>query len=306
MPNLTLPRVVQWNFSGEHSLSARDTVSIGYVGAAGRQLIRREVGGLGNSPTAWVALTTNRASSDYHSLAAQYRRRVARGLEALISYSWSHSLDNDSSDSFLVWAGAGAGAALDRGSSDFDLRHSLTGSFSYALPGVVRGWSVDGIFRARSGFPITVLQAEQYVGVNFTNAFRPDMVANVPIWIADPAAPGGRVLNPLAFRTTDAGRQGSLGRNALAGFGMSQLDVAVRREFRLADRRAIELRIEAFNALNHANFADPVKYLNSPFFGQSTSMLNMMLGTGSPGSGLAPMLQAGGARSVEAVVRFRF
>jgi hypothetical protein len=80
----------------------------------------------------------------------------------------------------------------------------------------------------------------------------------------------------------------------------------LRREFHVADRRAIELRIEAFNALNHANFADPVKYLNSPLFGQSTSMLNMMLGTGSPGSGLAPMLQAGGARSVEAVLRFRF
>jgi hypothetical protein len=306
MPNLTLPRVAQWNFSVEHSLSARDTVSISYVGAAGRQLIRREVGGLGNSPTAWVALTTNRASSDYHSLAAQYRRRVARGLEALLSYAWSHSLDDASSDSFLVWAGASAGSAVDRGSSDFDLRHSLAASFSYALPGVVRGWSVDGMFRARSGFPITVLQAEQYIGINFSNAFRPDLVANVPLWIADQAAPSGRVLNSLAFSATDAGRQGSLGRNALSGFGMSQLDVAVRREFRVADRRAIELRIEAFNALNHANFADPVKYLNSPFFGQSTSMLNMMLGTGSPGSGLAPMLQAGGARSVEAVLRFRF
>jgi hypothetical protein len=306
MPNLTLPRVVQWNFSVEHSLSARDTVSISYVGAAGRQLIRREVGGLGNSPTAWVALTTNRASSDYHSLAAQYRRRVARGLEALLSYSWSHSLDNASSDSFLVWAGGGAGAALDRGSSDFDLRHSLTASFSYALPGVARGWSVDGIFRARSGFPITVLQAEQYIGINFTNAFRPDLVSNVPVWIADPGAPGGRILNPEAFGTTGSGRQGGLGRNALSGFGMSQLDVAVRREFRVAERRSVELRIEAFNALNHANFADPVKFLNSPFFGQSTSMLNMMLGTGSPGSGLAPMLQAGGARSVEAVLRFRF
>jgi hypothetical protein len=171
---------------------------------------------------------------------------------------------------------------------------------------VVRGWSVDGIFRARSGFPITVLQAEQYIGINFANAFRPDLVANVPVWIGDPAAPGGRVLNPQAFLTTAAGRQGDLGRNALSGFGMSQLDVAVRREFRVADRRTIELRIEAFNVLNHANFADPVKYLNSPFFGQSTSMLNMMLGTGSPGSGLAPMLQAGGARSVEAVLRFRF
>ena len=80
----------------------------------------------------------------------------------------------------------------------------------------------------------------------------------------------------------------------------------MRREFRVAERRTIDVRVEAFNALNHPNFADPVKYLNSPFFGQSISMLNMMLGTGSPGSGLAPMLENGGARSLEVVVRFRF
>jgi len=306
MPNLTLPLVGQWNFSVDRSLSPRDVISVGYVGSAGRQLIRREVGGAGSSPTAWVALTTNHGSSDYHSLVAQYRRRVARGLEGLVSYAWSHSLDNDSSDAFLLWAGAGSEAALDHGSSDFDLRHSLSASLSYSLPGPAKGWSLDGIFRARTGFPITVLQAEQYMGITFSNAFRPDLVANVPVWIADTAAPGGRRLNPQAFQWTRGGRQGNLGRNGLAGFGMSQLDLALRREFRVADRRAIEFRLEAFNAFNHANFADPVKYLNSPYFGQSTSMLNMMLGTGSTGSGLGPLLQAGGARSVEAVLRFRF
>ncbi|PWU08569.1 MAG: hypothetical protein C5B51_07645, partial [Terriglobia bacterium] len=259
-----------------------------------------------SSPTAWVALTTNHGASDYHSFVAQYRRRVARGLEGIFSYTWSHSLDNDSSDSFLVWAGEGAEAARDRGSSDFDLRHSLTASLSYALPGLAKGWSVDGIFRARTGFPITVLQAEQYMGISFMNAFRPDLIPNVPVWLPDDAAPGDRRLNPQAFARGATGQQGNLGRNALSGFGMSQLDVAVRREFRVADRGVLELRLEAFNAFNRANFADPVKYQNSPFFGQSGSMLNLMLGTGSSGSGLAPLLESGGARSVEAVLRFRF
>jgi hypothetical protein len=87
---------------------------------------------------------------------------------------------------------------------------------------------------------------------------------------------------------------------------MSQLDVAVRREFRLSEHRSILLRVEAYNALNHANFADPVRYLNSPVFGQSTSMLNLMLGTGSPGSGLSPLLQTGGPRSLQGFVRFQF
>jgi hypothetical protein len=66
------------------------------------------------------------------------------------------------------------------------------------------------------------------------------------------------------------------------------------------------LRIEAFNATNHPNFADPVKFLNSPVFGRPVSMLNLMLGTGSPGSGLAPLLQTGGPRSVQVGLRFRF
>jgi hypothetical protein len=46
--------------------------------------------------------------------------------------------------------------------------------------------------------------------------------------------------------------------------------------------------------------------MDSPFFGQSTSLLNMELGTGSPGSGLAPALQTGGPRAVQLALRFHF
>jgi hypothetical protein len=306
LPALTLPQVVQWSASVEHSLSPHDMVSIGYMGALGQDLIRREVGGAGSSPTRWVALTTNNGASNYEGLVVQYRRRLQRGLESLVSYSWSHSIDNGSSDAFLLWAGPGSGAARDHASSDFDLRQSLAASFSYSLPSMAKGWSIDGILRARSGFPITILQAEQSTGIPFMNAFRPDLVPNTPLWIIDGNAPGGRRLNPRAFHTLPAGTQGNLGRNAISGFGMSQLDLALRRQFRISDRSGLEFRLEAFNALNHANFADPVRYLSSPFFGQSTSMLNLMLGTGSAGSGLSPLLQNGGARSVEAVVKFRF
>jgi len=306
MPDLRLPEIAQWNASIDQSLTSRDFVSVGYVGSAGWRLIRREIGGPGSTQTNWEALTTNNGRSEYHALVAQYRRRVTQGLGALVSYAWSHALDNSSSDSFLFWAGPGSGLARDNGSSDFDLRHSLSASLDYSLPGIAKGWSLAGTFRARSGFPITVLNSDQYAGIAFTNAFRPDLVPGVPVWVADPGAPGGRILNPLAFTATKPGQQGDLGRNAISGFGMWQLDFSLHREFRFAESRALELRVEAFNALNHPNFADPVRYLNSPYFGQSTSMLNLMLGTGSPGSGLAPMLQTGGPRSVEAVLRVRF
>jgi len=309
LPNLRLPLVKQWSASVEHALDDRDVVSAGYAGSSGANLIRREMGGPGSTPSLWLALATNHGSSDYHSFEAQYRRRLARGVQALVSYAWSHSIDNSSTDAGLYWAGAGVTASGDRASSDFDVRHSLTAAFTYESSGrgrLTRGWAVDGMFRARTGFPINVLNTEQYTGVSFENIFRPDLLLGQQVWISDASAPGGRRINPDAFLAVPNFQQGNLGRNALSGFGMSQLDLALRREFFRTERRSLQLRIEAFNALNHTNFADPVRFLSSPLFGQSSSMLNVMLGTGSPASGLAPIFQAGGARSLQVALRLRF
>jgi len=307
MPNLKLPQVRQWNVSLERALSAHDVISLGYVGSNGRELIRREVGGPGSGPNSWFALTTNNGFSNYQALQFQYRRRLANNLQAMASYAWSHSIDNDSSDAAMLWAGAGSPAANDAGSSDFDLRHSFTASVSYQFArGPLKAWRAEAIFRARSGFPITVLESEQYTGIAFTNSFRPNFLGGNPIWIADASAPGGERLNPAAFVTVASGVQGNLGRNAIAGFGMSQVDAAIGREFRWRDWFSLEVRLDAFNALNHANFGDPVKYLDSPLFGQSTSMLNLSLGTGSPGSGLAPLFESGGPRMLQGTIRFRF
>ena len=182
MPDLRLPRVKEWSGSVERALGGGQVVSVGYVGSAGRQLLRREMGGPGSSGSAWIALATNHGAADYHGLQLQYRRNLASGLQAFVSYTWSHSIDNSSSDSGLHWAGAGATLASDRGSSDFDVRHAVSAAVSYALPrhgrsgpaaGFTGGWFLDGVLRARSGFPITVLAAEQYMGLTFTNAFPP-------------------------------------------------------------------------------------------------------------------------------------
>jgi len=224
-------------------------------------------------------------------------------VRAMVSYTWSHSLDNSSSDSGLQWAGPGTARAAERGSSDFDVRHALSATFTWEPPRA-RGWALDGVLRARTSFPVTVLTAEHYMGIALASAFRPDVAGAV--WVADAGAPGGRRLARGAFAAAEEGVQGGLGRNALSGFGMSQLDLAVRREFRVAERHAVEFRVEAFNVMNQAHFADPVRYLASPLFGESASMLNSMLGSGSPGSGLAPMFQPGGPRSLQVMLRYRF
>ncbi len=310
-PNLRLPLVREWNATLEHAFDEHNVLSIAYAGSSGRDLIRREIGGVGTDDRYWLALATNNGSSDYHSLQVQYRRRMTHGLQAQASYAWSHSIDNSSTDSGLYWLYPNQSPRQDRASSDFDVRQVFTAGFAYEVPfqkraPALRGWTLEGMFRARSGFPINVLDAEQYMGIAFENIQRPNLVGGQPVWINNPSAPGGRQLNPAAFQAVSGSQQGSLGRNALTGFGMSQLDLAIRRDFFASERRALELRIEAFNALNQANFADQVRFLSNPLFGQSNSMLNYMLGTGSPGSGLAAAFQSGGARSLQVGLRFKF
>lgn len=303
---LKLPQVRQWNISLDRALTAHDMASLAYVGSNGRELIRREVGGAGSGPNSWLALTTNNGFSNYQALQFQYRRQFTNGLQASAAYVWSHSIDNDSSDASLLWAGAGASPNFDFGSSDFDLRHTFNAALTYQFPkGRLKGWRVETIARARSGFPLTVLSSEQYTGIAFANFERPNYLGGA-VWVADPSAPGGMRLNSAVFQSLPSGVQGDLGRNAIAGLGMWQIDLAVAREFALRDRYKLDLRLEGFNALNHANFADPVRYLDGPLFGQSTSMLNLMLGTGSPGSGLAPLLQSGGPRLFQVTARFWF
>jgi len=318
-PNLQLPQVIQWNVSLEHGFSGHDVVSLSYIGSTANHLLRTEMSDTTNVSN-YAVVTTNRAASDYDAMQLQYRRQVASGLDATASYAWSHSLDNDSSDAFLLWSGERASAAGDHASSDFDVRHSLTAGLSYAFPKrvthtaasrLLNGWEIDTILHARTGFPITVLDSAATIGLGLENAFRPDWVYGQPLWIADPSAPGGRALNPAAFALapTPAGAiagQGTLGRNVPSGFGMWQLDLALKRDFHIRENFGIQLRFDAFNALNHPNFGDPVKYLDSPLFGRSTSLLNMELGTGSPGSGLAPALQTGGPREVQLAVRVHF
>jgi hypothetical protein len=87
---------------------------------------------------------------------------------------------------------------------------------------------------------------------------------------------------------------------------MTQVDVSLRRVFQWERGPSLEIGWNVFNVLNHPEFADPVPFLSNPLFGQSTSMQNLVLGSGTPNTGLAPLFQTGGARSAEIMVRFSF
>ncbi|MBL8178571.1 MAG: TonB-dependent receptor [Bryobacterales bacterium] len=310
LPGLRLPQVRQWSFGVERSFLDRNAFSVTYTGSEGRNLLRRELGGPESTESHRLILATNHGAAEYQGLQAQFRRRFGTGWQGQASYAWGHSIDNSSSDASLHYAERGITAAGDRGSSDFDVRHSLTLAMSYESPARwgrwMRKWSLDGIARARTGFPIQIQSAEHTIGIGLANAFRPSVKPGARIWVEDARMPGGKRLNRDAFVTAGELTQGNLGRNTVSGFGMHQIDAALRREFRVSDRTALDFRVEAFNVLNHPNFADPVRFLSSPLFGESPSMLSLMLGTGSPGSGLTPVFQTGGPRSLQMVLRLRW
>jgi hypothetical protein len=315
-PRLRLPYTLQWSAGVEQSLGARQSLSVSYVGAAGRRLLRQTALLRPNANFTLIRLTSNSSTSDYHSLQAVYVRRLSKGLQAHASYTWSHAIDDDSDDSSngLLFTGS-LDPRAERGASTFDVRHSLTGAVSFDLPRpgqgsrtaalLLRDWSLDAIFRARTATPVNVLETTGIFIGDLFEARRPDLIGGVPIYLDDPRAPGGRRFNPSAFRPV-TGRQGTLGRNALRGFRLSQLDLAVRRQFTLSEHTRLQLRAEVFNVFNHPNFGDPVGDLGSRLFGLSTQTLARSLGTGGVNGGLSPLYQVGGPRSVQLAVRLGF
>src|SRR5262249_20579319 len=162
-----LPRSYQWNVALEQSIGTSQTVSLTYLGAIGRDLLRVTQFVNANPSFASISLTTGTASSDYHALQTKFQRRFARGLQALASYS--HSIDNSSTDAFatrLNTPGTLANPNIDRGNSDFDIRHAFTSGLTYDVPAprsnpavraVLGGWSVDAFVLARSAPPVNVV-----------------------------------------------------------------------------------------------------------------------------------------------------
>lgn len=307
-PGFQLPRVVQWHAGIEQPIGQLAIASASFVGADGIGLMRREWISRPNPDFLGIEVMSNAGFSRYRALQAQLRSRTGGTFSYRVSYTFANSTDNASKDSKLYQYGDDRLRALEIGPSTFDVRHAWHAMFSVDPKGkIVKGWGLDWVVRSRSALPLNVLTGYDPIQVNSTSyVLRPDVVAGEPFWMEDPGAPGGRILNRAAFRTPSINRQGTLGRNALRGFAFSQLDLSLRRTLQLGETRSLELRADAFNALNRANLGDPQSILRSPQFGESLNMLNSSLGTGGPANGLMPIFQIGGPRSLQLSVRLRF
>jgi hypothetical protein len=303
-PALKLPYTWQWNLAVEQSLGRAQVLTVSYVGAAGRRLLQsKEFSLAGINPSfTFIDLTTNKATSSYDALQVQFQRRLTRGLQALASYTWSHSIDEDSKSD--------TNRLAQRGNADFDVRHAFAAAVTYDIPSpswlnllnaVLSRWSIDTSIHAQSALPLDLIATSFNSPLDGTLInVRPDVISGVPLYIADPSAPGGTRINRAAFLVPPAGRSGSLGRNILRGLPVWQVDFAVRRQFRLTEKLNLQLRAEAFNLFNHPNFGAIQTNLNAANFGQATGMLNRQLG------GLSALYQIGGPRSFQFALKMQF
>jgi hypothetical protein len=308
-PHLKLPRSYQWNVAVEQSIRSNQSVSLTYLGAIGRRLLRiTQLANLNpNFPN--ISMTTGTATSDYHALQLKVERRFSQGLQALASYSYAHSIDSSSTDAFSTRLNTPASLAnpnIDRGNSDYDIRHAATAGVTYDLPTrVLRGWSLDAFLLARSAPPVNIVGAA-FTAVGVALFPRPNVNPGVPLQLYGEGYPGGKVLNRAAFSAAPALQQGNFGRNVLRGFGASQADIGVQRIFRLTERAGLRCRAEFFNLLNHPNFGNPTNSLTSALFGRSTQTLANALGAGGANGGFNPLYQIGGPRSIQLALKLQF
>jgi Carboxypeptidase regulatory-like domain/TonB-dependent Receptor Plug Domain len=116
--HLQLPYTLQWNASLEQALGKNQTFTLSYVGSNGRRLIQEQQYSLQslNPEFGTLILIPDGITSNYQSLQAKFQRSISKGLQALASYTWSHSLDFGSNNASLP---------VTRGNSDFDVRHNF-------------------------------------------------------------------------------------------------------------------------------------------------------------------------------------
>jgi hypothetical protein len=325
----------------EQSLGQNQVLSASYVGGSGRRLLQtNEVFSPPTNPNILFGeFIDNTARSNYNALQVQFERRLSGGLQVLTSYTWSHSID-DASSSYVGSSNTGT-SSQNRGNSDFDIRNAFTAGLTYEIPGprhgalanaIMRGWSTQSFILVRSAPPVDISDENFFeLDGGVLGNVRPDVVPGEPFYLygsqcasvfqrlgelaAGQVCPGGKGLNPAAFTdppvdpiTGNPTRQGTLGRNVLRGFGATQWDFAVHRNFTIREPLTLQFRAEMFNVLNHPNFGPPYNLFGGAGFGLSTQTLAQSLsGPGSAGAGgFNPLYQIGGPRSIQFALKLQF
>ena len=301
----------QWNINVQRSFFTNYMLEVAYVGSQGRDMVIKvdinqapPVVGVSdanvNRPFITLAPAVRSLSQsqsigkvDYNGLLVKAQRRFANNFSFLTSYTFGKSMDYASDNE----AGITNTYDLDYnwGPSDYDVRHTLSGSVIYELPWarekLYGGWQLSGIFLLRGGLPLTVTHTQ---GVNSTGTGnRPNRICDGNI--SDPTI--DRWFDTSCFvQTADVtGTYGDAGRGIIRGPGSFNIDASLIKNTRIGGVTT-EVRIEAFNVLNHPQFANPNTTIGNAAAGTISAMLS------SPSCSLCGTVE----RQVQLAIKVRF
>jgi hypothetical protein len=295
-PNLPAATMNQWSFSVERGLWRNAGLDLQYQGSRTTHLDRsfynnQPLPGDGdidarrpNQLFRQIRTVQNDMISTYQAMSIVFRQQFVHGTTALLSYTWSKTLDVSTDSN-------GGGAPmdplnwrLDYGRSNWDVPHRFVGSWTYEIPFLkqnenvfvkyaLANWQVNGILMLQSGYPFSVVIANDQANIGQSiGTQRPNLVGK-------PTADcgGGHLSNCIdasAFAVPPRFTYGDAGRNILRGPGLTNLDFSIFKNLPIGERVKIQIRGEAFNLTNTPGFANPGATLNTSTFGSITGTAN--------------------------------
>jgi Carboxypeptidase regulatory-like domain/TonB-dependent Receptor Plug Domain len=301
-PNQKAPTSYQSNIDVQHQLDSGLVVEVGYIGNEGRHLtgpdmtlnqVRADRLTSGNTQLArpfpqfsdvtWINPSIGRSS--YHAVFFRAQKRFSDAFSVLGHYTWSRYLDDIGASAAADDYGSGAGSYQDAynrqadwARSGDDVPHRFVMTVLYELPnisshpvinGVLSHWRIGVLQTAQSGPVFTVTTA-----ANLTNAFPAGAVR--PNLVGDPELPPDQRslthwFNTAAFANPAALTFGNAPRSVLRGPSLITTDLTLEKAIVLSDRHSVDVRVEAYNLLNRANFNPPGSVLGAADFGVISS-----------------------------------
>ncbi|MDQ2949827.1 MAG: TonB-dependent receptor, partial [Acidobacteriota bacterium] len=272
----------EWNLNVQRELAANMVVSVAYVGGKGTYVdvvglnINQAVPGAGavvsRRPYPNLSDSTGVVpwgNSVYNSLQTTFERRMG-AVRFSGSWTWAHSIDDTSGESSNSPIQNSRNLAAQRGNSTFDVRHKLTVSGTYELPlgkgkhwltaapkpleWIAGGWQLNNILTLQTGLPFTPTMQTSTLNTGTGSQF-PNRVASGELPSDQRSI--DRWFDASAFVAPGQFTFGNSGRNILYGPGTKQLDLSLFKSFSFAEKRRVEFRAEAFNALNTPQFNNP-------------------------------------------------
>ncbi|MGD0911016.1 MAG: TonB-dependent receptor [Terracidiphilus sp.] len=327
-PGLNLPWSQEFNVALQQALGSNQSFTLSYVGAVDSRLEQSEVADNPNPNFASAWVETDTGSGNYHALQAVFQRRLSHGLQALVDYTWAHSIDTGSYGNWVTYIYAGQTSAdfnQNRGNSDYDIPQAFSAAMTYQPPAlksnsilkaITRDWSTNNIVRLQSGAPDNIVAGDFHSSseVGVAAQVRPDRVPGVPLYLHGSQYPGGEAVNPAAFADppccnsfSGPTRQGNFGRNVIRNQGLKEWNFSAQRDFPIYENLHLRFEADLFNVLNHPNFGGfngdfLLTTGPNPLFGQNTSTW----ATGSANGGQNALYAPGGDRSGQFSLKLSF